>query len=122
MGGLSDLQIDKVAGKKGISKQQLEEGDIPEGLRVEIKSELGSISRRWESSREEDANQGKRPLLTSQERSDIEMGTKEGAPPARWGEWLNKSIAEQWEWLGSLGVFPLRRPAMNSTEELGGRE
>ena len=96
-GKLSELLIDKVEVQKEILKKQLEEEDIPDGLSVEIKNELGRITRRCESSREEDAKQRKRPLLASQELSDIEQGANEGIPPVRWGEWVNKSIEEQRE-------------------------
>ena len=88
-GELSELEIDKVAVQKEILKKQLEEGDIPDGLRIDIRDELGNFSKRWESSRKEEEDQMKRPLLTSQMWSDIETGTREGIPPLRRYEWLN---------------------------------
>ena len=58
-GKLAELQIDKVAAQREVTKKQLEGEDIPDGLRVEIKSELASIRKRWEPPRDEDAKQGK---------------------------------------------------------------
>ena len=80
-GKLAEFQIGKVAAQKEILKKQLEEGDIPDGLRVEIRDELGNINKRWESAREEDAEKKERPSLTSQEWSGIETGAREGIPP-----------------------------------------
>ena len=60
-------------------------------------------------------------MLTSQEWSDIETGSMEGIPPSRRYEWLNKSNEEQRERLGSLDIFPRRRPVLDIAEELGGR-
>ena len=57
--GLDELNIDKVESQKDISKKLLEEGDIPDGLRVAIRSESSNINKRWESLREEDENQRK---------------------------------------------------------------
>ena len=94
-GKLAELQIDKVEVRMEISKKQLWAGDIPDGLRVEIRGELGNINERWESPREEDAKQKKRPLLTSQGRSGIETGTREGTPPLRRYGWLGKNNEEQ---------------------------
>ena len=81
---------------------------------------MRGIRQRCESSREENARQDKRPLLTSQEWPSIENGTREGISLLRWHEWLGKTNEEPWGWLGSLDIFPLRRPAMKSTEELRG--
>ena len=38
MGKLSELQIDKVASQKEILKKQLDEDDIPSGLRTELQN------------------------------------------------------------------------------------
>ena len=121
-GELSDLQIDKVAAQKDIAKKKLGEDDIPDGLRIEIRDELGNINRRWESSREEDEKQRGMHLLTSQEWVDMETGAREGIPPLRWGEWMNKHNEDQWEWLGSVEIFHRRRPVVTSTDVLGGEE
>ena len=60
------------------------------------------------------------PLLTPQERSGIQQGTKDEIPPVIRGERLNKSVEEQRGWLGSSAIFPRRRPVPSITEELGG--
>ena len=66
-GKLSELQIDKVEVQKEIWKKQVGEEDMPDGLVIDIRDELGNINRRWESSREENAKMRIRPLLTAQE-------------------------------------------------------
>ena len=104
-GKLPEFEIDKVAVQKEIPTGQLEEGDISEGLRAEIRDELRNIRQRWESSREENARQDKRPLLTSQEWRSIENGTMEGIPLLSWHEWLEKTNGEQWGRLRSLDIF-----------------
>ena len=38
---------------------------------------------------------------------------------ARWINWQKKSTLGQWRWLKGLGIYPRRRPVMDSTEELG---
>ena len=37
-----------------------------------------------------------------------------------WHEWLRNTADEQWLWLGSLNLYPRRRPVLPSTEEIEG--
>ena len=74
---LSEFPRYKVAAHQEISKKKLGEGDIPDRSGVEIRDESVNIDKHWESSREEDEQQMERPLLTSQEWSGIETGTRE---------------------------------------------
>ena len=76
-GPLAALQFGKVAAQKGILEKKLEEEGLSEKLNGRIRTELGIIINRWGNSREEDADQEKRHLLTSQERVDIQLGTRE---------------------------------------------
>ena len=60
-------------------------------------------------------------MLTSQEWADIQLGSKDGRP-VDWEDWrgkTGKTREEQWARMDELGKFHRRRPAMESTEELG---
>lgn len=102
---LAEWQIDKLSVRKEVLGKQLEEADIPDGLGVEIKGELGSIDKRWGSSRGEGAKQEKRPLLTPLGWADIELGAQEGTPPVRWEVRMSKSGAAQRERSGEFGTL-----------------
>ena len=35
---------------------------------------------------------------------------------ARWIDWQNKPIEDQWRWMKEIGMYPRRRPVLGSNE------
>ena len=93
---------------------------------------MGGIGCRWGSGRSEEADQKKRPLLDSDEWRAIENGYESARRSkhlgtqvqqwgtAKWQNWRAESIEGQLSWLGAMCLFPRRRPARDSAEDLGG--
>ena len=99
-GKLAEFQIDRVSAQRGILGRKLAEGDIPNALRTEIRNELEGIRERWETPRSEEADQERRPFLSSYEWEGVEKGIKEGIPRLMRNEWLKrpqKSNGYGWE-------------------------
>ena len=114
---LAVLLVDKVVVQKDILGNQLGKSEITEIGRQGIRQELDSVNKRWESGRSQNAvGAEKRPVLTSEERIDIQVEKRIG-----WDEWQEMDRAHQWECLGDLGLLR-RRPVRNVTEELGGNQ
>ena len=130
---MGELQIDKVALQKDILIRQNESDGKEKDLEEFNRKLPNEIESRWESSREEDAGISKRPLIMYGEWRAIESGYSEekrkrshleeqrsDGNMERWENWQKKPIGEQWDWLKGLGIYPRRRPVLESTEDLGG--
>ena len=130
---MAELQIDRIVLQRDILVRQ-NESDGTEVEKMEFNRRLiASIDDRWGSSREEDADATKKPLIGYAEWRVIESRYAEEARNRshlgeqrseedmdRWTNWKNKPTLEQWKWSAEIGLYPRRRPVLHSTEELGG--
>ena len=84
-GELAVLQIGNVAVRKDVLERLLEEGwGISNALRTELGNELAGILGRWGATRDEEADQKKRPLLNSYDRGGVEKGIGGGGVVYEW--------------------------------------
>ena len=116
---MAELQIDSVALQRDILVRQNENESTGVGKKARNGRLLEDSYDRWESSREADAEQTKKPLIGYEEWRAIESryteaertrshleGQRAEENVARWTDWQESDTVDQWQWLADLGIPP----------------
>ena len=112
---LAVLYVGTLAVRKDMLVNQLGEGDLSEGEQRQIQIALKITNRRWGTNRSGNVNIEKRPLLTSQEWADIQLGEQVGL-----GCLHPMGTSDQLDCMEKLKILNhRRRPAHSITDELG---